>query len=147
MLQACATFPEQGLTKSQLVALGQVKAGGTFSTYLGELQRAGFLQYQGGRFYATPAGMAHLGSDVPEPPRRAEDVIGFWRSRFRAGAVRMLDVIVERFPQAISRDDLSEEASVGKGGTFSTYLGELKRAELIDERSDGLYASVLELLR
>ena len=85
MLQACATFAKRGLTRSQLVALAKVKAGPTFSTYISELKRIGFVEDRSGRLFATAAGIAHLRGDVPKQPKTAKDIIDFWRGEFRAG--------------------------------------------------------------
>jgi hypothetical protein len=146
ILQACAQFPDRGVTKPQIVALAKVKAGGTFSTYFGELTAAGFVKVHGGRCFATSDGLAYLGGDVPPIPRTVDDVISRWREEFRDGARRMLDVIVEAHPHPVSRADLSVRARVANGGTFSTYLGELKRAELVDENDHGAYLAIAELI-
>lgn len=146
MLKACAQFRDRGLTRSQLVALAGVQKGGTFSTYIGELLRAELVEERDGRVWATPGGIDYLGGDVPAQPRTPEEILQRWRGEFRAGAQRMLDIIVEAYPRSVFRNELSERAGIEKGGTFSTYLGELKRAELIQERGDGLYAIVLDLV-
>lgn len=69
-----------------------------------------------------------------------------WRNEFRAGGQRMLDIIVEAYPDSISRKQLAEQAEIQTGGTFSTYLGELKTAELVEETRDGLRAVILDLV-
>jgi hypothetical protein len=145
MLEACAQFEARGLTRAQIGALSGIRQGPTFSTYFAELRRAGYLIEQSGRVFATPEGIAFLPS-VPAKPRNGEEILARWRGEFRAGAVRMLDSIVEAYPQPLSRDALEQSAGILKGPTFSTYLGELKRAELIDERDGGLYAAVLDLV-
>jgi hypothetical protein len=146
MLKACAQFQNRGLTRSQLVALAGVKAGGTFSTYINELLRAGYVEELNGRVYVTEPGLEYLGTDVPHRPRTAEEILKRWRGEFRAGGQRMLDIIVAAYPASVSRADLAEQSGIAAGGTFSTYLNELKRAELVNESRDGLYAVVLDLV-
>jgi hypothetical protein len=145
MLEACATFEKRGLTRSQIAALAKIKQGPTFSTYMSELRQAGFIDERSGRCYATPAGVAFL-PVVPPKPRKPEEIISRWRGEFRAGAQRMLDIIVAAYPNPVSRAEISSGSQILPGPTFSTYLSELKRAELVTESSDGLYAVVLDLV-
>lgn len=145
MLEACAQFEKRGLTRAQIAALAKIKQGPTFSTYFSELRAAGFISEQSGRVFATVEGIAFL-PNVPPKPKAPEEIISRWRGEFRAGAVRMLDIVVAAYPQIATRAEIAEGSGILPGPTFSTYLSELKRAELIDERSGGLYAVVLDLV-
>jgi hypothetical protein len=64
------------------------------------------------------------------------------------GAQRMLDVLLEHYPQSLDRGRLAELANVTLGGTFSDYLSKLRTAGLIDEKGkqvrlhDDLFNSV-----
>lgn len=58
----------------------------------------------------------------------------------RAGARRMLDTLIEVYPHAMSRTDLAGAAGLeptSASGTFSTYLSNLPRNELVHETSEG----------
>ena len=124
-----------------------MKAGGTFSTYINELLRAGYLDERNGRVYVTKSGRDYLGPNVPDCPQTAQDILAVWHKEFRAGGQRMLDIIVDAYPDSVSRQQLAEESGITAGGTFSTYLNELKRAELVDESRDGLRAVILDLVK
>ena len=145
MLEACAQFEDRGLTRAQVAALAKIKQGPTFSTYFSELRNAMFIVEQSGRVFATAEGIAFLPS-VPAKPRTPEEITSRWRGEFRAGAVRMLDIIVAAYPHIATRAEIAEGSGILPGPTFSTYLSELKRAELVDERDGGLYAVVLDLV-
>jgi hypothetical protein len=134
MLRAVASLHPMPLTKAKVGTLAKVKSsGGTFSTYLGELKRAGYLEENGGELTVTQAGFDALGTDPPAPAT-ADEVRALWRDRLRAGARRMLDALIDRYPEGLTREELAESAEVvATGGTFSTYLGDLRRAGLAVE--------------
>ena len=59
------------------------------------------------------------------------------QQRERAGAYRLLEIVIE-VGDGITRPDAGESSGFAHtGGTFKAYLGDLKRARLVDER-DGL---------
>lgn len=129
LLEAVASWPE-GCTKAQAAVIaGLKKTSGTFGTYLGELRRDGMVVVDGPLLRITPEGLAAAGVEpVPRDPRV---VLDYWRGRFRSGARRMLEA-VEANPGGISRSDLGGAAGLDPGsGTFGTYLGELRRADLV----------------
>lgn len=58
-----------------------------------------------------------------------------WRGALRAGAFRMLEAVVAAGKDGISREAIADAVNMEKtGGTFSTYLGDLRRNGLITER-------------
>lgn len=64
---------------------------------------------------------------------------GVVRGNLRSGARRMLDALVARHPKKLTKQQLSTLAGVHhKGGTFSTYLGELKRMGCVVQSGDVL---------
>lgn len=133
MLATLAAFP-MGLTREQLGTLSNVQStGGTFSTYLSDLRQAGYIDEVAGQMRATPAGQAAADGSVTVP-RTTDDVVQAYRAKLRAGAQRMLDVLVGQYPNWIARPLLGEKAGVASaGGTFSTYLSALRRNGLIEE--------------
>jgi len=137
MLAAVASLHPMPLTRAQTAALAKVKrTGGTFSTYLGVLKQAGYITEAGGMLSITGAGFAALGT-APPAPATAEELRAMWRDRLRAGAVRMLDILIAAYPAGLTRDELAEASEISRGGgTFSTYLGMLRTAGLIAE-ADG----------
>lgn len=137
MLEAVASLHPMPLTRAQVGTLAKVKrTGGTYSTYLGVLKQHGLLIEEGDRLMITQAGFDELGTAVPAPAT-ADQLRELWRDRLKAGARRMLDILIARHPDWVTRADLADAAEITmSGGTFSTYLGMLRTAGLIDE-ADG----------
>ena len=136
MLAAVASLHPMPLTRAQVGTLAKVKrTGGTFSTYLGLLKQNGYLLEDDDRLTITQAGFDALGT-APPAPATPDELRAMWRDRLKAGARRMLDELIERHPNWMSRADLADAAGIAmSGGTFSTYLGMLRTAGLIDEDS------------
>jgi len=135
MLAALAARHPTMLTRQQIATLAGMSAGsGTFSTYLGELQRAGFISRDhGGDFFMTPVGLDFIGPVAS--PRTHEELVAMWLPKFRAGAREMLQALIRAYPEGLPRDVLAESAGMSAAsGTFSTYLGELVRAGVAEKR-------------
>lgn len=142
ILDTLAKHHPMSMTRSQLGVLSKFKiSGGTFQTYWSTLKRAGLVAETSGTIEITPAGLAQAGV-TPGEPMTTEEVLGQWRSVLKAGARQMLDVLVEDYPRAMSRQELAERVSMtATGGTFQTYLSTLKRNGLADVDSVGVSAS------
>lgn len=143
MLQALAQRYPARYTRAQLGTLsGFTPRGGTFGTYFGVLKRKGYIIESNGEVEITQEGMDYLGQDIPPAPSTTAEMLSMWRSRLRAGEVKMLDVLVETYPESMSRSVLGELSGFNhSGGTFGTYLGVLRRNGLIDVRGDAVSAS------
>lgn len=141
MLEELVRAHPDGLTRAQLATLaGMSPKSGTFSTYLGELKHAGYFEESGGALIATGGALADVGP--VDRPRTPDELLDMWSGRFRAGARRMLKIIVES--GGISRDELAERAEMSAAsGTFSTYLGELRRNGLVSMESGVIVPSEL----
>lgn len=137
ILTTLADHHPMRVTKSQLGMLAKFKiTGGTFQTYWGQIKRLGFIDESDGDIGLTQAGFDHLGMEPPAPLSAAE-LLARWRKVLKAGARNMLDVLVEQYPDSVSREDLAERVGMtASGGTFQTYLGTLRRNGLaqIDDR-------------
>lgn len=135
ILQELAARAPAGYSRPQVGGLTQFShKGGTFTTYLGDLRRAGAVEERGGLIYATENGILMLGDKVPEAPTSHDDAMRLWRKALRSGAFSMLEAIVAAGAPGIAREDVA--AAVGmtaSGGTFTTYLGDLRRNGLITE--------------
>lgn len=65
-----------------------------------------------------------------------------WRSRLRARARKMLDVLVASYSMAVDRLKLAEATSItASGGTFQTYLSDLRRNGRADVDGSEIRAS------
>lgn len=134
MLEAVASLHPMPLTRAQVGTLAKVKkTGGTYSTYLGVLKQRGYLVEENDRLTITPAGFDAIGGQAAAPAT-ADELRALWRDRLKAGARRMLDELLARHPDGLTRAELAAAAEVAvTGGTFSTYLGMLRTAGLIEE--------------
>lgn len=142
MLRALASMHPRALTRAQVATLaGLSPQSGTFSTYLGDLRGAGYIEDNGAREVAiTKAGLVAAGA-VPKP-QTATQLREMWSSKFRAGARRMLHVLMARYPKGLTRDELAKQVEISvESGTFSTYLGELSNNGLVEKRGRELFAS------
>ncbi len=136
ILQELAARAPAGYSRPQVGALTQfAHKGGTFTTYIGDLRRAGFVEERGGLMYATTAGITSLGDKVPTAPTSHEEAMQLWRRALRSGAFAMLEAIVAAGPAGVTRQDIATTVGMtAAGGTFTTYLGDLRRNGLITER-------------
>lgn len=130
------------LTKPQIATLSNLKVtGGTWSTYWGNVKRAGLIVEQGNEVAITDAGLEYAGITEPDP-MSADEILSMWRSKLKKGARAMLDVLVESYPSWVGRQQLADSVSMEvTGGTFSTYLGTLRRNGLIEVEGSEVRAS------
>jgi hypothetical protein len=127
MVEALGRMAPLRLTKSQWGTVAKLKtSGGTWSTYMGDIRRAGLLDENSAGFTLTEAGFEYLGGRPA--PMSALELQGHYRSVLRSGAAKMLDALIDAFPAGLSKDELGAAADISTaGGTFSTYLGDLTR--------------------
>jgi uncharacterized protein len=148
MLEVLAQWHPDGRTRDQLGALaGFAPTGGTFSEYLSALRTSGFIRENGVGVEITEEGMAAV-PRIPARPDSPDELIALWKSKFKSGIGKMLDVLVASYPEKITREELGERTGfAASGGTFSEYLSALRRARLIDESGGnvGAAASLMEV--
>lgn len=147
MLAALCVRPT--LTRQQVATLSGMKVtSGTFSTYMGELKAAGYIVDERGRLSITDVGRSYL-DDIGELGSAAstpDEVRQLLLPRFRAGARRMLQAIIDADERGLSRDELAEAAGMEvTSGTFNTYLGELRSNGLVSTDSGVIVADELLL--
>jgi len=140
MLAALASYPTGAMTAGQLRMYARLRKSGTSDTYLSELRRYGLIEEDGDALRITAKGMTLCeGSGAS---LSAAEVLARWRSILRAGCVRMLDAVVDARGRGMTREELGQAAGLEpSSGTFATYLGELRRAALIEESGGLLRAS------
>lgn len=136
MLIALAQY-SAGLTATKLSILtGISQSGGTWRTYLGELRSTGLVQGGRDRLTITAEGIAALGTWDPLPT--GQDLIDYWRRRLgESGKRAILDVLIESYPRALPQETVAERAGIAiAGGTWRTYIGELRGLELVTGRGE-----------
>jgi hypothetical protein len=134
MLHAVASRHPAGVTKPQLgVLAGYASGGGTFRTYLPRLIREGLVEVSShdGTIHLTRLGENNVPSDVLSRAFEGAAVRDMWMRSLKGGVLKMFKVIVERYPDPISKEDLGRLTYEHTGGTFRTYLPKLKRLGLV----------------
>jgi hypothetical protein len=138
ILNFIAMFDE--LTRNKAKTLSGISSQGTFSTYVQDLKRAGYIELNGINLKITEDGMNFVG-DVEQMPTDTESLINLWSKHIKSGAIRMLRICVECYPNPITRQELQEQSGIQSQGTFSTYLQDLKRNGLIKLNGQDITAS------
>ncbi len=134
LLDTLARHHPMRISRAQLATLaGFAVSGGTFQTYVGDLRRGDFLrEREGNLFECTAGGLKEAGVEPGNPMTTAE-VVEQWRRALRKGARAMLDVVLEY--ETISREALAQALEMtASGGTFQTYLSDLRRNGLVEVR-------------
>ncbi|OBK11265.1 hypothetical protein A9W96_11065 [Mycobacterium sp. 1245852.3] len=141
MITALARMAPLRLTKAQWATVARMKhTGGTWSTYLGQLRRAGLIDENATGFTLTETGWKYLGHR-PEP-MAAQELQQHYLGILRAGAARMLQAAIDTYPNGLTKNQIADATGVSvTGGTFSTYLGQLRRNGLIEQRDDLVIAT------
>jgi hypothetical protein len=139
ILRELAARSPAGYSRAQVGALTKFShKGGTFNTYLSDLRRAGFIEERDGLLFASDTGIAQFG-DIPPTPATHEEVMAQWAKALRSGAYKMLESIVSAGSDGIHRANLADMVNMTTaGGTFNTYLSDLRRNGLISERGKRL---------
>ncbi len=127
-----------GKTRRALGTLaGYASKGGSFGTYISRLRTKGYIEGSD-PIRITQEGVKALGEFEPLP--MGEELQSYWLSRLGKGERAILEVLLEAWPNEISREELGRAAGYeASGGSFGTYLSRLRTKELID--SDQLKAS------
>lgn len=142
ILQKLADIYPIKVTKVQIGNLCDYTAsGGTFGNYWGMLKRNGLVVEQNGEVAITQAGFDYLGVAPREIPADSQELIAMWYSVLGAGERKLLEVLLDIYPQAISKEQLGEATGyTASGGTFGNYWGTLKRNGLVRVDADGVRA-------
>lgn len=130
------------LSKAQLAVLAGVNRGsGTFSDYLGALRRSGYITDDSHSATVTSEGCAFADVKIRRAPPSTAEIVAIYKPKVKAGAQRMLDLLVAAYPKSITKADLATQSGVNRqSGTFSDYLGSLRRLGLIEDDTHSVRA-------
>lgn len=130
LLGVLARFPD-GRTKQQLSVLsGYSIRSSSFANALGALRSAGLAT---GRepIVITEAGLAEAGDVEPLPTGQA--LLDHWRASLGRAERTLLDVLVDAYPAALTRDELSERSGYSAtSSSFPNALGKLRTLQLAE---------------
>lgn len=135
MLEALARKLPEPLTRQQLATLsGCNPNGGGFRNTLSAVFTAGLVEKRGDDVASTSEGLAFAGSP---PALRAEDVQAMWRSKLLPAAWRMVEVLLDAYPEGVTHAELAARCDHEvSGGGFRKTLSALASNELVDKRRD-----------
>ena len=138
ILQELASRYPAGYTRSQVGLLtGYRPKGGTFSSYLSNLFRAGYLDKRGELLHATESGIDRIGDNVPPAPTTHEEVMALWKKALRPGAYKILETVIEAGQHGIEKQEIANQLGYeAGGGTFSSYVSNLYRNSLITKNGN-----------
>lgn len=142
MIEVLAARHPMKMSKAQLATFtGMKKSGGSFRTYLSAIRMAGFIIEENGLISASEEGIEFAGVE-PQAPQSPEETLAMWRAKLKPGAVRMLDALVEQYPNPVQKDELAQLIGMElQGGSFRTYLSMLKTNSLINVSAEGIVIS------
>ena len=135
ILTVLAQYPG-GRTKTQLAVLaGYAVNGGGFNNSIGALRSRGHLIGDKLQLQITEEGLAALGQWDPLPVGR--DLVDYWLRRLGKAERSAFSVLVEIWPEALTKEDLASRAGYEpSGGGFNNALGKLRTLELIQGRGE-----------
>jgi len=120
------------ISKNRLATLsGFAVTGGTFNTYLSELKRNGWvIENNNSEIGITDTGLKNA---TPAPMPTGPELVQLWKGKFREGAARILQFVYDNNDIApLAKEDVARGVDFEMtGGTFNTYLSELRRNGLI----------------
>lgn len=134
ILRACAEHPN-GCTREQLTVLTGYKRSSR-DAYIARLLGKGYVVLEGARVRITESGEQSLGEYTPLP--RGSALLRHWLDRLPNGESKILSIVAEAYPNAISRDGIDAGF---KRSSRDAYISRLAARELVKTSSGGVRAS------
>lgn len=122
-----------GLKREQLSILTGYKRSSR-DAYIQRLREKGFIEVTGELVKVTLEGMAALPDAEPLPTGQA--LQDFWMHKLPAGEAKILGLLMQRYPDAVPRDELDEPSGFARSSR-DAYLQRLRARELIEEPTRG----------
>jgi hypothetical protein len=127
------------LTEAQLAIRAEMSVSGTFDTYIGRMRRRGWIAGTRTGLTITQAGLDALGFYEPLP--RGEGLRAYWLGQMGGKQREMLSVLISAYPDTMEEHDLATCAGMAVSGTFDTYIGRLRRLQLVEGSRKALKAA------
>jgi len=128
ILDAVAALARLGISPAERIAVAFFAGyteNGHFNNMVGTLRTMGLVDYpQGNMVQLTAAGEA-AASPNASPITTLRDLHGIWLSKVSPSEARLLAVVLEAFPDAISRAELAEKTGYTEDGHFNNMVGHL----------------------
>ncbi|KKL85604.1 hypothetical protein LCGC14_1953060 [marine sediment metagenome] len=132
MLRACASFYPNTITKAKISFLSHIaQKASTFRNGLSKLRVIGAIEDSGTQIICTEIGLSITGP-VEEVPSDPESLFRMWSQKLSPAYERILKSIYDRYPNSISKEEISEETEVPiDASTFRNGLSKLRSLGLI----------------
>lgn len=140
VLTACAQYPN-GLFREQLTVLTAFKRS-TRDAYIQRLGEKGFVAIQQGKVFATESGVGALGDFEPLPS--GVELQAYWLGKLPEGEARILQLLIESYPEAADREYLSEATGYARSSR-DAYLQRMSAKELVENVGRGQVRASKEL--
>jgi RIO-like serine/threonine protein kinase len=131
---------EDGVDREQLSVLTGYKRSSR-DTYLQRLHAGGLVEFFADGIRATDTGVDALGTDFTPLPT-GEALQAYWLDRLSGGERSILEVLLEAYPNAVTRDEISDQTPY-KRSSRDTYLQRLAARKLIATDRGVVRASAL----
>lgn len=143
ILDGLATYEALGQLETPrpaAAAMAGYKQGGYFNTAVRQAVDAGLLTAGAGSLALTPAGRARAHA---RPVHSLADVHAVWLAQGDDAQRRVLQVLLERYPTPVPRDELAAAAGYRVGGYFNTAPKALETMGAAEKQGKRLVASRL----
>jgi hypothetical protein len=139
MLKALACRNPTALSRGQVATLAGISPrSSTFRNYMSMLRVQRYIHEDHAGMHITDEGLAFLGDDVPSQPTTTEELVSLWSSKFTGKVNEMLRVLVDQYPNGMSKDQLGETVGISPASsTFRNYLSMLRSNELLGKTAEG----------
>jgi len=128
----------QGVDRDQLSVLTGYKRSSR-DAYIQRLREKEFIETAGATITPTNAGKAALG-DGAAPLPTGTDLQDYWRNRLPEGERRLLDVLIENFPNEVQRQALDDITGYRRSSR-DAYIQRLKARRLVEPIGPAVRAS------
>lgn len=142
LLRVIASLHPQPVSRERLSVLsGYSLRSSTFSVHVSTLNTRGLIEKTSDGFKITDEGLHQVGEFEPVSTD-SEAVIKFWTGKLDAGPAKMLQILCDHWPNAITREELSQQSGYSmSSSTFSVHVSTLNTLKLITKEKGMLKAS------
>jgi len=124
-------------TKKSIASLAGVKEAGHFNSTISTMRTNNIIDYPNpGRVSLTAAG-EHQYPNSNERAWTLEDVHAAWLGKYGGLSRRLIEILIERYPDPISKTDLAARAGVVEAGHFNSTVSTLRTTGVLDYPQTG----------
>ncbi len=144
ILNALASFEQLGMTpvvRVNVAFFAGYTENGHFNNMCGRLRTAGYIDYPGGGQLAlTDSGREHADAGA-HPIATLEQLHDRWLGKLSPSESKLLKVLIEAYPESVTRADLAERTGYTENGHFNNMLGHLRTLGAVSYPAGGQVAA------